>query len=278
MKHQLFRILLFFALAKMFIHCQKAYKSEVTQQDPISKIEKTTEKVGSKISADLPSTISILLPTQYRKESTGYPKNVENKNWFELYKEEKTGKWLIGKADFQISYGRDECVGEEVMIIQSKHENAVLFFTDFKGLNEKPETILENKSLFPEHFVSFNFKGSQYKLLPMGSVMDDQRQIITASMVRAKTDQELADSQITNYQLSFSANDKTYHLVTIDEIEFSTPKIVWVGDLNGDDFPDMILDISDFYEAQHFYFYLSDPSDQEKPLKKVADILVVNDC
>lgn len=278
MKYKLLRFLLFIALAKMFIQCQDKNKSAVNQQTNFSNIEKTAEKVGPKISADFSSAISILLPTQYRKESTGYPKNVENKDWFELYKEEKTEKWIIGKADLQISYGRDECVGEEVMIIKSKRENAVLFFTNFKGLNEKPETILENKSLFPEHNISFKFKGSEYMLLPMGSVMDDQRHIIPASMVRAKTDQELADSQITNYQLSFSTNDKTYHLVTIDEIEFSTPKIVWVGDLNGDDFPDMILDLSDFYEAQHLFFYLSDPSDQEKPLKKVAHILVVNDC
>lgn len=34
------------------------------------------------------------------------------------------------------------------MIINPKHENAVLFFTPFEGLNEKPETIFEESGFF----------------------------------------------------------------------------------------------------------------------------------
>lgn len=275
MKHYLSATLIFTALAGMFVQCQKAVVAEENQQ---SEITKTAGKSESTIGTNSPSDLSILIPTSYRKTSKGYPKNVENKNWFELYKEEKTGKWLIGKADLQISYDRDECSGDDVMILKSKNENAVLFFTNFKGLNENPETILENKPLFPEHNISFKFKGTEYKLVPVGNVLDDQQHIIPTSMVRQKTDQELADSQITNYLLSFSFDDQSYNLATIDKIEFSTPKIIWIGDLNGDDLPDMILDLSDSYEAQHLFFYLSDPTDKEKPLKKVGDILVVSDC
>ncbi|MCZ2083457.1 MAG: hypothetical protein LC112_04225 [Flavobacteriales bacterium] len=275
MKHYLFATLIFTALAGMFVQCQKAVAAEENQQ---SEITKTAGKSESTIGTNSPSDLSILIPTSYRKTSKGYPKNVENKNWFELYKEEKTGKWLIGKADLQISYDRDECSGDDVMILKSKNENAVLFFTNFKGLNENPETILENKPLFPEHNISFKFKGTEYKLVPVGNVLDDQQHIIPTSMVRQKTNQELADSQITNYLLSFSFDDQSYNLATIDKIEFSTPKIIWIGDLNGDDLPDMILDLSDSYEAQHLFFYLSDSTDKEKPLKKVGDILVVSDC
>lgn len=278
MKRKLFTTLFFIAIAAMFIQCQKAIATEVHQKSEIGEVKKTSGKSESKMAGNSPSDLSILLPTQYRKNGTGYPKNVKDKDWFELYKDEKTGKWLIDKADLQISYGYDECVGDDIMIINSKHENAVLFFTNFKGLNENPETILENKSLLPEHNVSFKFKGNDYMLLPMGSVLDDQQYIIPASIVREMTAQQLEDSRITNYMLSFSANDRSYNLATIDKIEFTTPKIIWLGDLNGDHLPDMILDLSDFYEAQHFFFYLSDPTDKEEPLKKVADILVVNDC
>ncbi|QOW09223.1 hypothetical protein Q73A0000_02050 [Kaistella flava (ex Peng et al. 2021)] len=278
MKIKLLTVSFFIMLANTAISCDKGNKPEMKQQAITAEESSTSEKPAPIITANFPKEVSILLPTQYRKKSTGYPQNVKDKNWFELYKEEKTGKWLIGKADLKISYGRDECVGEDVMIIKSKHEDVVLFFTGFDGLNLNPETILEDKPLFPEHNISFKFKGQEYLLSPMGSVVDDEGHILPANLVREQTQQELADSQITDYTLSFSVGNETFNLATINKIEFSTPKIIWLGDLNGDDLPDMILDLSSFYETQRLFFFLSDPNDKKQPLKKVADLEVINDC
>lgn len=278
MKCNVIQIVIFLVLTTTIFNCNKANKSTYNDQSITATDSLVVEKIPNANAKKFPEDVSMLLPTQYRKESTGYPKNLKDTTWMELYKDEKSGKWIIGKADLQISYGRDECVGEDVMIVRSKHHNAVLFFTQFEVLTENPETILENKALFPEHFISFKFKNIEYSLSPMGNVLDENRYIIPASSVREKTEQDLTDSQITDYTLGFSAGEKSFNLVKLDTIEFSTPKIVWLGDLNGDNLPDMILDLSGFYEAQHFFFFLSDPSDKEKPLKKIADLQVVNDC
>lgn len=226
-----------------------------------------------------PENVEILLPTQYRKESTGYPKNVKEKDWFEMYKDTKTNQWKIAKADLIITYGRDECVGEDVMIIKSQHADAVLFFTNFEGLSLEPTTILENKPLLPERNVSFDFKGEKYQFLPMGTCLDENGQMMTASEVKAKTEENLIDNtKISGYRLSFGAVGNSQEIAVIENIEFSTPKVIWAGDLNNDGLPDFILDLPDFYESRHILFFLSDKNDPEKPLKKVAELKVVNDC
>lgn len=83
-----------------------------------------------------------------RKDSTGYPVTVKGKGWCEIHKDTQTKKWIIAKADLKVSYDNDPCSGSDVMIINPKHENAVLFFTPFEGLNEKPETIFEESGFF----------------------------------------------------------------------------------------------------------------------------------
>lgn len=197
-----------------------------------------------------------------------------------MYKDEKSKKWIITKADLKISYGRDECVGEDVMNIKSNHENAVFFFTPFEVLAKYSTITIEDKKLFPEHNLIFNFKGKDYQLIPTGDCFETQEKPISNVEMKAKTDDELIDNIIiNNYQLSVKIDKKTpLQLAFIDGIQYATPSLIWAGDLNNDDLLDLILNLPDFYEAQHIFLFLSDKNDIEKPLKKVADFKVVNDC
>ena len=80
MKRKLFTTLFFIAIAAMFIQCQKAIATEVHQKSEIGEVKKTSGKSESKMAGNSPSDLSILLPTQYRKNGTGYPKNVKDKD------------------------------------------------------------------------------------------------------------------------------------------------------------------------------------------------------
>lgn len=226
-----------------------------------------------------PQNVEILLPTQYRKESMGYPKDVQEKEWYEIYKDAKTGRWHIGQAELETTYGHDECVGEDVMIIKSKHEEAVLFFVAFEGLSEHLVTVLEDKMLFPEHDLSFSFEGKEYHLSAVGSCLGANGQIMTTNELKSKTNEDLDNNtRILGYRLSFGNDGSSIELATIENIDYATPRLIWAGDLNNDGLPDLILNLPDFYESQHLYFFLSDKKDKEKPLKKAADLLMVNDC
>lgn len=264
------------------LSCQNGTKSTDVISDTIA-VEQdtaqlpTTENVEKTI--PFPKDVEILLPVQYRKESTGYPKNVKDKDWYELYKDSQTGKWLIAKAELKISYGRDECVGEDVMIIKSKHEGAILFFTPFEGLSENPQTVLENKMLIPGMQVDFKMNDKNYSLSPSGTLYDDEEKTISAAQLPKDSEGAIYIPQIKKFSLSFDLdNAKSYSIAEVEEMQSVNPKIIWAGDLNGDNLPDMILDLSDFYESRHLYFFLYDKNDPEKPLKKIADLQVVNDC
>lgn len=227
-----------------------------------------------------PKNVEILLPTQYRKKSTGYPKGIKGKEWYEFFKEENSGKWKIGRVDLKISYGRDECVGEDVMIILSINENAILFFTSFDGMSDTILTFAEGKYLFPEHPFSFTFERKEYELIPEGFCLDGNNELISSEVIKSQSIDELIDqTSINKFQLFFRVGgEKPFKIAEIENIESANPKLVWAGDLNRDGLPDVILDLRDFYETQHLFVFLSDKNDLERPLKKLADLRVVNDC
>lgn len=222
--------------------------------------------------------VEILLPTHYRKAS-GYPQNVAEKEWYELYKDGASGKWVVAKADLDISYGRDECVGDDVMIIRSKHDDAVVFFTPFAGMGGNPEPVLEGVALFPERNVTFHWKSKTYSLSPMGSVYNDDGHIMPVTEIMELPEDELEYTRITDYVLTFVTPEGiSFPIAEIEEMQSVVPKVVWAGDLNNDGSPDFVLNLSDFYESQHIFLLLSDPTDSELPLKKAGDLKVVNDC
>lgn len=264
------------------ISCQNGTKNTDRVSDTITAKQDTTQFPTTENAEKIipfPKNVEILLPTQYRKESTGYPKNVKDKDWYEIYKDAKTQKWMIAKADLKISYGRDECVGEDVMIIKSGHEDAVLFFTPFEGLSENAETVLENKPLIPGIQVDFKMNNKNYSISTSGTLYDDERNTISAAQLPEDSEGNIYIPRIKNFNLNFGFGAaKNYSIAKVAEMTSVTPNVVWLGDLNDDGLPDMILDLSDFYENQHLYFFLSDKKDFEKPLKKIADLLVVNDC
>ena len=251
----------------------------IESSEAITQTQTDTSHQSSETSK-FPTEVDMLLPTQYRKESTGYPKGVKEKEWYELYKDEKTNQWKVGKADLKITYDRDECVGEDIMIISSKRENAVLFFTPFIGLSESLTTALEDKVIFPERSTFFSLNNKSYKLVPTGSVFDyEQERLLTINEIKQKKEDDLEYTKISSYMLFFSNEEGlVLPIAHVDEIESTLPKLVWTGDLNGDGLPDLILDLSNFYESQHLLFYLSDINDKEKPLKLIAERKVINDC
>lgn len=226
-----------------------------------------------------PQDVEILLPDQYRKESTGYPKGVEEKEWFEIYRDETTKNWIVAKTVLEISYSRDECVGEDVMIVGSKHKNALLFFTPFKGLSGKVETVLEHQPLIPTKPVVFSMNGTAYNLSPDGVLYSEADEVIKADELKKDEEGIYFIDQIKSYRLTFqSGTSNPYEICSSEMVQGVTPTLLWAGDINNDGLPDMILDMSDFYESKHLYFFLSDPGDKDKPVKKLADLKVVNDC
>ncbi len=272
---------LILAIFLLMMACQNGAKQNLEALDGSAEITGDTLQPASQdfTETKISGPLEMLLPVQYRKESTGYPKNVESKDWYEFYKDEKTGDWKIGKAKLQIAYGFDECAGEDIMIIKSEHETAVMFFTTFNNMSQNPVTILEDKPIFPQQNLPFNLNGNEYQLSALGSFIDDEGHILPISALKEMSEEEQGYLRIDDYTLSFKApGNVSYSIVSIPQIISVTPQVIWAGDMNGDGLPDLVLNLSDFYEAIHIFLFLSDKDDLEKPLKKAADLNIVNDC
>jgi|GEM_PF-1166039 len=269
---------LIFCLMISFSSCKGSDKNESIHQETNNEIMEfpgDTAVAASDI-IPFPKNVEILLPMAYRKDSAGYPVTVKGKEWYEIYKNNKNGKWIIAKADLKVSYDNDPCSGLDVMIIDSKHKDAVLFFTPFEGLSENPETILENKPLIPGTSVDFKMKDKNYSLSASGT--DDEGNTLLADELSKDSEGNIY-LYAKNFKLSFSSDGaKSYSIAEVEEMRDVNPKIIWAGDLNNDGLPDMILDLSEDYESRHLYFFLSDQNDSEKPLKKIGDGRVVFDC
>lgn len=282
MKNALFAITCSMALlAATLISCgnEQSHSTETLQPNKVVASTNENAETNTATPDAFPENVEILLPTQYRKESVGYPKNVKEKEWYELCQNKKNGKWQIGKAQLNITYGRDECVGEDVMILSSQHDNAVMFFTAFVGMDTAISTFVSEKTLFPGQEVTVPFNGTTYRLTASGKINDEEGRTLSDAEIQTTDNDALAVSRISNYQLQFSTTGKvSYKIASLNEIESATPKLVWAGDVNQDGLPDMVLSLPDFYESQHILFFLSDKNDTNKPLKKVAEITVTNDC
>ena len=268
------------ALYLLMISCQNGTKLTYENPTEIAEISTDTIQTINEVEETAVfSPVEMLLPVQYRKNGTGYRQNVKDKEWYEFYKDENTGQWKIERSVPGIFYDRDECVGDDVMIIRAANENSIMFFTAFAGMMENPATTFEDMSIFPDRNLKFNFRGNDYQLSPIGSYIDNEGHIMTSASAQEMSEDDLGDTRIDDYMLSFNApEDVSYNIATIPQMIGVTPKVIWAGDMNGDGLPDLVLSLSDFYEAVHVFLFLSDKNDLEKPLKKAADLDVQNDC
>lgn len=221
--------------------------------------------------------VELLLAGQYRK-SDGYPQ-VKGREWNELYKDTATGRWAVGSSRPKVARGRDECVGEDVLIVQPMHEQALVLFTPFAGWMREPVTSVEEQPVFPYHPLAFGLGGQHYELVPQGQVADAEGRALTPADVKGRPLDGLEYARITDYRLLMRMPDGQLHeLAAVEAMDAVTPMVLWAGDINADGLPDLLLDLRDSYESRHVVLYLSDAAHRDAPPRPAATRRVVNDC
>lgn len=220
--------------------------------------------------------VQLLLPGQYRR-SAGWPV-VKGLPWHELYKG-LDGSWHVSPSAVKTRRGRDECVGEEVLIFSPQHEDAVVLFTPFPGLAERPATVAEDRALIPGSTVEFTLGAQRYLLHVEGHVLGEDGTPLDAAQMEQASEEELASQVITDLRLTLVMPDGSRcELAHKDRLEYVLPHLLWGGDLNGDALPDLLLDLADIPESRHCFLFLSDAKDVKCPIKNAAERKVVNDC
>lgn len=263
----------------LFINFSNCKQFEVKKDNLVSINKTDREFLAEGELVKSKKKIEILLPTQYRKEN-GYPKNTDKKDWYALYFDEKSNVWKTENTILTLNYGMDNCVGDSVMIIEN-FKNALLFIRGLNELNETPLTALSNKMLLPDRNLSFELSGKSYQFYAVGNYMDENENYLPTEVQKLKSEEELKENSIGFYQLSFSHKDGAIQLIATKEkiqSDGNTPRLLWAGDLNGDELPDLIIDIADWYESREIQLFLSDDKNNNQVLEKIAELWVVNDC
>lgn len=235
--------------------------SEVSKKIDVIPIENIEEKDEN--------NFKILLPTKYRDWENKNPADDVTNKWLELY--EKNGTYFLGKADYKIERGFDECSGDSTKTIGTKNKTLILL-EDIQLKLGALETVKFTKNkIWPTEKMSFRFNDIEFSLRAEGKVLSSEK-------VSTDNGTEIFQN-VKGYKLYISANGGPENLFLQQESFNDTfVELLFVGDIDRDGKPDFIFGANRDYEEERVILYLSSEAKDGKIIKKVSEIAVQFDC
>lgn len=183
--------------------------------------------------------VSILLGHRY---SGGFnPHDYEQYNFTGLFK--VNGKYYLKPTKVKIKSTIDECSNDSIFSINAKEKGECLYF--FWGFDKHPRTALnvvpiraDQRYIMPKDVFEFKFNNQQYAFTAEGDV---------------------TDNSVKNYKLFYvdKKTDSKQLLVNEELLEDSQIEILFIGDLDGDNKPDFIINAPPHYEARNILLFMS---------------------
>lgn len=243
---------------------QKTHLVKDKVKDSVAENEIQTEEEVFKNDFD------ILIPSTYRTYENENPVNALTQNWIDLY--EENGEYFLGKADYEIEKGFDECSGDSTKTINSKRKS--LIFMNDPGLKlEKIKSLKITKDkIWPKESSGFSFNNVKYNLRGEGKVL---------STSEGTTDDGKPDvfKEVKNYKLFLSGENGVEKLLLQQENFNDTfVKLLFAGDIDGDGKLDFIFNANRDYEENRVILFLSSKAENGASVKKIAEIAVQFDC
>lgn len=218
-------------------------------------------------------------------------------NWYALIK--ANGKLSVKKSEVTLrlvhEFNEKDTLGDDngywtgfPLVVQTNQKDTVLFLVGSKtDLEEGAITSQfvakkwgyseDEKFLFPEQSYGFHYEGKNYQFHAYEGV---------------KLTKENPEGYIKNYQLelkiSIQSAFKKYNLSKELELKstaemhcnYKTPQLILVGDINKDGLPDFIYYSHSMTDScgvcWEYHLFLSDKSNPDKPIRKVANEISCN--
>lgn len=228
--------------------------------------EKTSNKQSDVVEI---GEIEILLPMNYRDQEDGNQASVLTKNWLALV--QKNGKFHLEKAKYTAERGYDGCTGDSTINIETKNKAILLLENSGLKEGEVNSVKLTKTMIWPKEKLSFTFENQQYTLRAKGKVLSSEQ-------VETERGLELFQ-RVEQYELFLSSDSKNETLV-IEQESFNDTfiELLFVGDLDRDGKPDILLRANKDYEEERVILYLSSKAKGTQLLKKASEIAVQFDC
>lgn len=189
----------------------------------------------------------------------------DKEEWFELYRDDTS--YHLSKILIETRRVKDEIMDMEGEIsgweVSSPHSfESVILIAGVGFLQEKTinKINLSKNELFPGDTVSFEYKGTGYALFSTGEI---------------KKSNSAEPDEITDYKLYLTTAKKeestTQLLVAEPHFDGAMTSIIFAGDIDGDDIPDLIIDRSNHYNVRSPALYLSKPAPKGRLLKLMGE-------
>ena len=133
----------------------------------------------------------------------------------------------------------DDCSGDATLSLVSEAKFLFLNFTNYNK-NKIQSILLKDREMLPNEKFTFDFGSKQYELEAFG-------------------EKGIDEYNVKNYSLVYSIKGMTRKqtIVNIPKIEGTSVQLLFIGDLDGDGKPDIILNAPSNYENQIIMVFLS---------------------
>lgn len=221
----------------------KAYRPDLTV---IPRFEHSDNGI-----VDMGKGIRILLPAGHWPVSPEVHEPILSEDWHELIYDSVTKRHELKTAELRLERGYNDCSGDSTVHVVSGR-NALLFIHGLAPQTEEVPTVSPTKHrIWPDEELSFLFGDTNYKLRGEGVVVEAAMAYIDNGEIERWDD-------VANYKLYLSEEGREEQLiVALPSFNSVFVTICWIGDLDGDHKPDLLLDISTWYEEKIVVLYLS---------------------
>lgn len=258
-------------LISVVLSCKDAKEIKTTTTNEV--IEKSSAKDSIKKNdvfsdEEFKEGFGILLPRSYRVYNEESPIASLTDKWVDLY--QKNGAYYLGKPDFEIEKGFDDCSGDSLVSINSRNNTMLLM--DYPGLKLgkiKSFKIDKNK-VWPNEKVTYVFNNVSYTLRAEGKII--------SSEVHADGDKQEVFKVVENYKLYLTVGNKEQLLLTEKSFNDTFVILLFAGDIDGDGKLDFIFGANRHYEEERVVLFLSSKAKNGEVVKKVSEIAIGFDC
>jgi len=222
-------------------------------------------------SDELNHEFDILLPRSYRSYDGKNEVDFLNEKWIELYQENE--EYYLGKANYDIVKGFDDCSGDSLKIICPQKK--VLVFMDYQQLKfGKIESLrIKKRTIWPGEKMTLMFNSLKYDLYAEGKVVSESKRL-------DEDEKEEKYMVVENYKLYLTTGNTVRQLVVAADFSDAdaSVEVLFVGDIDGDGKLDFVFGSNRNYEEERVLLFLSSKAEKGEAVKKVSEIAVQFDC
>jgi hypothetical protein len=185
-----------------------------------------------------------------------------NRSWYAIF--QNSNGYYVDTARVVIKRAHDPLADEEDgkltgwQVNTANSDTSILLFAGVSGLEKRQikEVNLRKKEIQAGESITYSNNGITYTLYATGTKVQEEPG---------------APVTVHNYRLFIKATingtERTQMLVAAREFDDSMTRIIFAGDIDGDNIPDLIIDTSYHYNATIPTLYLSKPAGSREVLK-----------